>query len=119
MRAKTRTVLLIVTGDPHTSPRPAEAIRIAAGVGAWGKVRITLYLDGEAVAVLSEYADELIDEDNFVRYLPMIGEGENPIYVRKGASGLADLGEPVLDYREIDEERVAQLSAEHDVVIRF
>jgi len=31
-----KTLVMIET-DPRTSPRPAEAIRIAAGIGAWKK----------------------------------------------------------------------------------
>ena len=36
-------VLFIVTGDPRTSPRPAEAVRIAAGVVAWKRADIAVY----------------------------------------------------------------------------
>ena len=42
-------LLLIVTTDPRISPRPAEAVRIAAGVGAWQKIDVTLYLRDAAV----------------------------------------------------------------------
>ena len=37
-------LLLLVTSDPRTSARPAEAVRIAAGIGAWKKADVTLYL---------------------------------------------------------------------------
>ena len=97
------SVLFIVTGDPRTSPRPAEAIRIAAGVGAWKKADITVYLRDSAVLALSEFADEFVDEDNYTRYLPIVGEFGRPIYVQQNAKEIAELGESPLKFKEISE----------------
>ena len=112
-------VLFIVTGDPRVRPRPAEAVRIAAGVGAWKKVDITLYLRDTAVLALSEFADELVDEDNFTRYLPIAAESGRPIYVQKGSPQLAELGEPALKYQEISDDELANLAADSNYVLRF
>jgi sulfur relay (sulfurtransferase) DsrF/TusC family protein len=112
-------VLFIVSDDPRTSPRTAEAIRIAAGVGAWKKAEITLYLRGDAVLALSEFADEFVDEDNFTRYLPIVGEAGQPIYVQKNAPQLAELDEPVLKFTEISDDDLAGLAAQSTYVIRF
>ena len=58
--------LVIIETDPRTSARPAEAIRIAAGIGAWKKTDVTLLFRGPVAGYsLQEYADELVDEDNF------------------------------------------------------
>ncbi len=71
--------LVIIETDPRTSPRPAEAIRIAAGIGAWKKTDVTLLLRGPVAGYsLQEYADELVDEDNFTRYLPLGAESPRP-----------------------------------------
>ena len=71
--------LVIIETDPRTSPRPAEAIRIAAGIGAWKKTDVTLLLRGPVAGYsLQEYADELVDEDNFTRYLPLVAEQPRP-----------------------------------------
>ena len=32
-----RSLLIRISSDPRKSPRPAEAVRIGAGVGAWNK----------------------------------------------------------------------------------
>ncbi len=112
-------LLVIVESDPRTGGRPAEAIRIAAGVGTWKKTDVTLYLRGPAVLALSEFADELVDEDNFVRYLPIVGEFGRPVYVQGGAPLLAELGEPSLPYEEIDDARLASLAAGSNYVLRF
>ena len=111
--------LFIVTGDPRTSAKPAEAIRIAAGVGTWKKTDVSVYLRGPAVLALSEYADEFIDEDNFSRYFPIVGEFGRPIYVQRGAPLLAELGQASLAYEEITDAELAALTARHGSVARF
>lgn len=113
------TALVIITGDPRTSARPAEAIRIAAGVGTWQKADITVYLRGPSVLALSEYADEFIDEDNYTRYLPIVGEFGRPIYVQRDAELLGEIGEARLSFEEIDDARLAQLAADHQYILRF
>jgi sulfur relay (sulfurtransferase) DsrF/TusC family protein len=112
-------VLFIVSGDPRSSPRPAEAIRIAAGVGAWKKANITLYLRDDAVLSLSEFADEFIDEDNYTRYLPIVGEFGRPIYVQKNATQLSVLDESAFKFKEISDAELAQLAADSTYVVRF
>ena len=112
-------VLFIVGGDPRTSPRPAEAIRIAAGIGAWKKANITLYLRDAAVLALSEFADEFIDEDNYTRYLPIVGEFGRPIYVQKNAAHLSELGEPALKFQEISDDELADMAAKSTYVVHF
>jgi sulfur relay (sulfurtransferase) DsrF/TusC family protein len=113
------SVLFVIASDPRTSPRPAEAIRIAAGVGTWKKTDITVYLRGAAVLALGEFTDDLVDEDNFNRYLPIVGEWDRPIYVERQAALLADLGEARLPFEEIDDARLAALAARSNYVLRF
>jgi hypothetical protein len=111
--------LFIVNSDPRTSPRPAEAVRIAAGVGTWRKVEVTLVLCEAAVLALSEFPDELVDEDNFTRYLPIVGEFGRPVYVETGAPLLEDLGQTPVSYERITVARLARLAADSDCVLRF
>lgn len=110
------SALIIITGDPRTSAKPAEAVRIAAGVGTWKKADITVYLRGPAVLALSEYVDEFVDEDNYSRYFPIVGEFGRPIYVQRGAPLL---GESPLKFEEIDDTQLAQLAAASHYVLRF
>jgi hypothetical protein len=114
-----RNILFIVNSDPRVSARPAEAIRIAAGVGAWKKVEVTLALCESAVLALSEFPDEFIDEDNFLRYLPIIGEFGRPVYVETGAPLLKDLGEAPVKYERITVAQLAALASASDCVLRF
>jgi len=114
-----RQALFVVSGDPRTSARPAEAIRIAAGVGAWRKVAITLYLRDAAVLALSEWVDGFVDEDNYTRYLPLLGELGRPIYAQAGNPLLSELGESPLAYEELAEGPLAELAARQDFLVYF
>jgi hypothetical protein len=113
-----RTLVLIET-DPRTSARPAEGIRIAAGIGAWKKTDVTLLLRGTAGYSLQEYADELVDEDNFTHYLPLLAERERPIYIEDSFTDTAALDGSPWRYEMISRDRAAQLLRESDYLIRL
>ena len=112
-------LLFIITSDPLTSHRPAEAIRIAAGIGVWKKVEVLVYLRSAAVLALSELTDDLVDEENFTRYLPLLGEPGHPVYVERGSPLLARLGAAPLRFEEISEEQLAELAAQSSSVVHF
>ena len=112
-------VLFIVTSDPRNSPRPAEAVRIAAGVGAWPRVETTLYLRGAAALAVGEFSDDLVDGENFARYVPLVLESGRPIYVQRDASPTAELIEAGLNIEAIDDTQLAELAAASHSVVRF
>jgi len=114
-----RRVLIIVTSDPRISARPAEAVRIAAGVGAWEKVNVVLYLRGAAVLALGEHAEELVDGDHFVGYLPLAAEGDRRVWAQRDSPLLAELGEARITFETMDDGQLAQLAADSDCVVRF
>lgn len=113
------SILFIVTGDPRTSARPAEAIRIAAGIGSWQRTDVHLYLHGLAVQALSPFADELPDGDHYVRYLPLIAGLGRPIYVDAGASMPVALEEIAVPIQKIDNPELAALCTRMTYVSRF
>src|SRR5271170_8396836 len=109
-----RTLVMVET-DPRTSPRPAEAIRIAAGIGAGTKTDVTLLLRGPVAGYsLQEYADELVDEDNFTRYLPLVAESPRPIYLEDSFTDLAALENSPWKYEIIPAAKTAELVRTHD-----
>lgn len=112
-------ILFIITTDPRISHRPAEGIRIAAGIGAGQKVAVSLYLRGAAVLALSEYPDELVDDENYTRYLPIIGELGRPVYVEKGSRYLTEMGQIACRYQEVSDQELALLAAQNTYVARF
>lgn len=112
-------VLFIVSADPRKSPRPAEAVRIAAGVGTWKKTDITIYLHGPAILALGTEAGELIGQEELARYWPILAESGSPICIEKNAAALRDLIEPSVPFKEISTDELAGLAAEQTYVIRF
>jgi hypothetical protein len=114
-----RRVLFIVTSDPRVSARPAEAVRIAAGVGAWKSLEAVLYLRGPAVLMLGESAEELMDGDNFVRYLPLAAEAGRRLCVQRGSPVLADAREAGVSFETLDDDELARLTADSQCVVRF
>ncbi len=111
--------LVLITSDPRTSPKPAEAVRIAAGVGSWGKVAVMIYLRAPAARVLSEFPDELVDGENFTRFLPLVAESGGLVLVQRDAPALAEIGRAPVPFREIGDEELADLAARNDYVARF
>jgi sulfur relay (sulfurtransferase) DsrF/TusC family protein len=112
-------VLFIVTGDPRTSPRPAEALRIAAGVGVWKKTEIAVYLRGDAILALGESGGELMDEEDCARYWTILKEFSQPIYAQKNAAELRKIGRGATPFKEISGQQLAELASEQTSVLRF
>ena len=112
-------VLFIITSDPRVSARPAEAIRIAAGVGAWQKVEPVLYLRGPAVLALGDDAEELVEGENFARYLPIVRESSSTIHVQRGAPFPDRLADNSREPEAIDDAQLADLAATCQYVLRF
>ena len=104
-----RKLLFIISSDPRTSARPAEAIRIAAGVSAWGRAAVSICLVGPAVLMLSEGDQPLKDESQFASGLPLVSK---PIYVMNTSA-------PVADAQVVSVRGLAQLALRHDAVVRF
>lgn len=111
--------LVMVETDPRASARPAEAIRIAAGIGVWKKTDVTLLLRGPAGYSLQEYADELVDEDNFFHYLPLVAESPRPIYIEDSFTDVAALEHSPWKYEIISSSKTAELIRTHDYLIRL
>jgi hypothetical protein len=111
--------LLIIASDPRASGRPAEAVRLAAGLGPWRKVAVTVYLRGPAVLILGENAEELVDGENFARFLPALGELGHPLYAQKGAAMLPGPGPATLPFEEISDAQLAAMAAGRSLVLRF
>ena len=115
-----RNLVIRVESDPRTSTRPAEAVRIGAGVGAWNKVKVHFVFAGPAVFCLDEFADELKEGELFTQYLPSIElhggrivvDGSNPAL--KGMKSTSTLKFEALSPAEIE-----RMQREADHVMRF
>lgn len=110
---------ILITSDPRLSPRPAEAVRIAAALCAGRRVDVTVYLHGPAIRALHECVEGLVDDENFERYWPILGEMNRPVCVQRHAPELAALNEPRLPFRETGLDELAQLLRDSTYVLRF
>jgi len=113
------SALFVIDSDPRLSGRPAEAVRIAAGVGVWKKVDVAIYLRNTAVLVLGEDADSFVDGENYTRYLPVLRELGRPIYVQKGASVAESLAQKTYLIEEISDDQLGEMAAAHSCVLHF
>jgi hypothetical protein len=114
-----RRVLFVIAADPRLSARPAEAIRIAAGVSAWQTVQVLVYLHGAAVLLLDPVAAVLVAGEEFGRYLPVLAEQGQPVRVQRAAPELLLLSEPLVPYEAIDAGAFAALLADCHSAVRF
>ncbi len=114
-----KTFLLVIETDPRQSGRPAEAVRVAAGLSAWKKVEVHLYFHGPAVLSLREDGGELVDEENFRQCLPILKEFGWPAYVEKGSRWLAEIGTAVLPWVELGPAELADVLTRFDYSARF
>ncbi len=111
--------LFIVTSDPRVSHRAAEAIRMAAGISAWKKANITVYLRGAAILALGEWVDDLVHDDDYTRYLPILRDPKHPILVEAGSPYLSELGEATMPFEPITDDVLGSVAAQSQYVLRF
>jgi hypothetical protein len=115
------TALFVITSDPRLSARPAEALRIAAGIGAWQSVEVTIYLAAAAVLVLSPEPDGhgLVEAADYRLYLSLVRDLGLVVFVQHGEPLLASMGEAFMPFQEINGEQLARHAARNQYVLRF
>jgi hypothetical protein len=113
-----RTLLIKIVSDPRKSPRPAEAVRIGAGVGAWNKVQVHLLLEGPAVHCLDEFADELNNGELFLQYLPAFLSHGGRVVV-DGSNAFLNSIKPQIAFERVSADEIARLTREVDHVMSF
>lgn len=114
-----RSVLIIVRSDPRLNGRPAEAIRMAAGIAVWRKARVQLLLQGASAGVLGEFADELVHGDTITRFLPMLVESSGPVLVDAGLRGCDVAGLASVPCKEVTADEIAAIASDCDAVFTY
>jgi hypothetical protein len=110
-----KSLFVVVSADPRSSHRAAEAIRLAAGVAAWRKVDVSIYFCGPAVIALNGDPDDFVDEESFTRYLPMLKEFGSSILVEAGATN----GRGKEGWQAISTEQLASIAGDKTYLLRF
>ena len=114
-----RSVLIIVSGDPRINARPAEAVRIAAGLSANGRLDVTLCLRGASALALGGDSEDFLDGDHLTRYLPVVAEGGR-IVTAPASPGEPPISEPpAVPTRALTQEELEHLVASSDRILRF
>ena len=67
--AATLSIALVIREDPRLTHRPVEALRIALGLAA-GENPVTVILMGQAIHLLAEETDDIVDVEILEKYLP-------------------------------------------------
>ena len=110
-----KSLLVVVASDPRASHRPAEAIRLAAGVAAWRNVAVTLFFTGAGGAAVSGDCDDFVDEESYTRYLPMFVESGGRVYVE--STTVASNSE--LPHEKLPRQQFAALPSKMTYLFRF
>ncbi len=77
-----KNIAVVIQEDPRITHRPVEALRIALGLVAGSHVT-TVILLGEAVRLLTNDIDDIVDLDILEKYLPSIQQLAIPFIVPK------------------------------------
>ena len=118
---KTR-ILLMIESDPRQSPRPAEAMRVAAGLLPWGKVEPVLYLHGQALQLLDSSldAEEWMDGEGLREHLASLAAGGVRFHAQKRQAEPACQAQSGRECpKEIGLDELAALAASCQAVARF
>lgn len=111
-------LVFLIRSNPCESHRPAEAIRIAAGLGI-GQNPIKILLSGEAPRILSSEEEDLVDLEIIEKFLPLIGEMGIPFYADRDSPGQAALKNSLYSFRTIGAEESSELLAGGHCVLVF
>ena len=113
-----KTLIIAVSSDPRSSHRPAEAIRLAAGLAAWRKIDVSLFLTGPAVVAVTSDPDDFVDEESYNRYLPMFLEMGRPVLVDAESNAPA-LTDDAIAHRKISRAEFAAETSRTTYLMRF
>lgn len=117
MARPVRQILFVISSDPRSSPRPAEAVRIAAGINAWQQAAVRLYLAGPAVFALDDEI-RLLDEEHLREHLPALAAGQQ-VYVEEDSTFLPRIRARIAEVPAISGSEVARLAADSFALLRF
>jgi hypothetical protein len=119
MPASPPKILLLITGDPLRSHRPAEALRIALGLDSGGKERLTILLRGDAARLLTDEVEEAVDGEELANhYLPVFEEWGTTFLVDAAAAAHLEQATTTFPYKTVTTaEMAAELAAANRVII--
>lgn len=115
---QTRSICFIIRSDPRKSHRPAEAVRIALGLGG-SDHPIQILLADEAVRILTEEAESCMEADALERYLGTLSEWKSPFLISKDHPLEEEVERDLYNVREVTEEEQAAVISDAERVLVF
>ncbi len=112
-------MLLIISGDPRSSHRPAEALRVAAGLLAWRQIDLQVCLCGPAGRLLDDAPGTLVDEEEIARCLPVVTGEPGRLSVEEALTPVSKPGQFAPSIGTLNRLQLAELAAQCDSVLRF
>lgn len=76
-----KNIAVVIQEDPRKSHRPVEALRIALGLASGSHMTTVVLLD-EAVRLLGDETDDILDVEILEKYLPSIEQLEIPFILQ-------------------------------------
>ena len=114
-----RRILVVIDGDPRVTPRVAEAVRMAGGVGVWDQVQVHVVLRGPATRALGEQAANLPEARMFKQFIGMVRENGGQVSVMPDAESMEDIRPEDLLENGLKPAAFTALTAECASVLRF
>jgi hypothetical protein len=113
------SALFIISSDPRHSLRASEAVRIAAGVAPWQRVRVQVCFRGPAVLALDSQAEQWPDGEVFLRYLPALALEPRSLWALEESPLLAEVREPIIPFEKLNGPQLAALAAGSQYILNF
>ena len=82
-----KNIAVVIQEDPRKTHRPVEALRIALGLASGSHV-ITVVLLDQAVRLLGDETDDILDVEILEKYLPAIEQLEIPFILQNTSDGI-------------------------------
>ncbi len=111
-----KNIAVVIQEDPRKTHRPVEALRIALGLVSGSHVT-TVVLLGEAVRLLGDDTDDIIDVDILEKYLPTIEQLEIPFILQDTPDRIPVRNEPSI--RREDDETIRSFIRSMDCALVF
>ena len=110
-------MLFIISSDPRTSHRAAEAVRVAAGLAAIGQQEISVCFSQAAALIVSQSSQTFVDGDVIQKHLPLLAQHAQAIWVESGDPFLE--GDPLVPLQRLGLTELAEKAANSKGVLRF
>ena len=112
-------MLVVIDSDPRTSPRPAEALRVAGGMGVWQQVQVNVVLRHAASWACAPDTAELKGGQMFKQFISMVRESGGEVFVQADDETMQVIDGDMLMKRNLKDPKLVELAAGADHLLRF